>query len=166
MRVTLTKSTSWWWLSRKQFMKVTSHEIPRKAVMKTSMQTWRQCYFHEGGCHGFPIIKIIHGGELSWKCHFRVSIILRIDAWRCTLTHYFHESKTIFRDVFCTLTKSLDSGTGEYPIRYLGITERSKKLTCWRTKHLPYGGTLILINSLPSSLPMFMMSFLKYRKVF
>ena len=61
-------------------MKVTSHEIPQKAVMKTPMQTWRQPYFHEGGRHGLPVMKIIHGGELSRKCDFRVSIIVRVDA--------------------------------------------------------------------------------------
>jgi len=59
-----------------------------------------------------PTTKRIHGGELSWKWDFRVSIIVRVDAWRCILTYYFCESKTIFRDVFCTLTKSTVSGSG------------------------------------------------------
>jgi hypothetical protein len=53
-----------------------------------------------------PTTKRICGGELSWKWEFRVSIIVRVDTWRCTLTHYFRESKTIFRDMFCILTKS------------------------------------------------------------
>jgi hypothetical protein len=61
-------------------MKVTSHEIPHKTVMKTLMQTWRLCYFHEGGRHGLPIMKIIHGGELSRKYDYCVSIIVRVDA--------------------------------------------------------------------------------------
>ena len=34
-----------------------------------------------------------------------------------------------------------------------------KKLSCWKAKHLSYGGRLTLINSVLSSLPMFMMFF-------
>jgi hypothetical protein len=34
-----------------------------------------------------------------------------------------------------------------------------KKLSGWKGKHLSYGGRLVLINSVLSSLPMFMMSF-------
>ena len=70
--------------------------------------------------------------------------------------------------------------TGEYPFRYLGIPmhhrklqnidwrrieERfEKKLSCWKAKHLSYGGRLILINSVLNSLPMFMMSFFEIPK--
>ena len=69
---------------------------------------------------------------------------------------------------------------GEYPFRYLGIPihfrqlrnidwrkveERfEKKLTCWKAKHLSYGGRLVLLNSVLSSLPMFMMSFFEILK--
>ena len=34
-----------------------------------------------------------------------------------------------------------------------------KKLSCWKDKHLSYGGRLVLINSALSSLAMFMLSF-------
>ena len=66
-------------------------------------------------------------------------------------------------------------GIGEFPFRYLGIPmshrklsnkdwnrveERfEKKLNSWKGKHLSYGGRLILINSVLSSLSMFMFSF-------
>jgi len=69
---------------------------------------------------------------------------------------------------------------GQYPFRYLGIPmhhrqllnndwrkveERfEKKLTCWKAKHLSYGGRLVLLNSVLSSLPMFMMSFFEIPK--
>lgn len=69
---------------------------------------------------------------------------------------------------------------GEYPFRYLGIPmhhrkllnsewrkveERfEKKLSCWKAKHLSYGGRLTLLNSVLSSLPMFMMSFFEIPK--
>jgi hypothetical protein len=69
---------------------------------------------------------------------------------------------------------------GEYPFRYLGIPmhhrkllnidrrkieERfEKKLSCWKAKHLSYGGRLILINFVLSSLPLFMMSFFETPK--
>ena len=33
-----------------------------------------------------------------------------------------------------------------------------KKLSCWKAKYLSYGGRLVLLNSVLSSLPMFMMS--------
>jgi hypothetical protein len=65
---------------------------------------------------------------------------------------------------------------GSFPFRYLGIPmhyrklsnkhwssieERflKKKLSSWKGKLLSLGGRLVLINSVPSSLPMFMMSF-------
>jgi hypothetical protein len=67
---------------------------------------------------------------------------------------------------------------GEYPFRYLGIPlhyrqllnsewhkveERfKKKLFCWKV--LSYGGRLVLLNSVISSLPIFMMSFFELPK--
>lgn len=39
-----------------------------------------------------------------------------------------------------------------------------KKLNCWKAKYLSYGGRLILINSILSSLPMFIMSFFEIPK--
>lgn len=39
-----------------------------------------------------------------------------------------------------------------------------KKLSCWKDKHLSYGSRLILMNSVRSSLPMFMMSFFEIPK--
>ena len=69
---------------------------------------------------------------------------------------------------------------GEYPFRYLGIPmhhrqllnsewskveERfEKKLSCWKAKYLSYGGRLVLLNSVLSSLPIFMMSFFRSPK--
>jgi hypothetical protein len=83
--------------------------------------------------------------------------------------HYEQEYTSLFG---C----SLDS----YPFRYLGIPmhhrklcnadwsiieERFKhKLSTWKAKHLSYGGRLVLLNSVLSSLPMFMMSFFEIAK--
>jgi hypothetical protein len=69
---------------------------------------------------------------------------------------------------------------GEFPFHYLGlpmhfrklykkdwknIEERiEKRLSGWKGKMLIAGGRLVLINSVLSSLPMFMMSFLNCRK--
>jgi hypothetical protein len=69
---------------------------------------------------------------------------------------------------------------GEFPFRYLGIPmspkrlsnrdwrvveERfQKKLSSWKGKMLSAGGRLVLINSVLSSLPMYMMSFFKIPK--
>lgn len=39
-----------------------------------------------------------------------------------------------------------------------------KKLSCWKAKHLSYGGRLVLLNSMLSILPMFMMSFFELPK--
>lgn len=72
--------------------------------------------------------------------------------------------------------------SGSYPFRYLGIPmhyrklrkadwnkvlERiEKKLSSWKGKHLSTGGRLVLINSVLSSLPLYMMSFFEIpRKV-
>jgi len=96
----------------------------------------------------------------------------------------FHKSK-----VFCYgATKEMKSfytslfgfNAGEYPFRYLGIPmhhrqllnsewrkveDRFKqKLSCWKAKYLSYGGRLLLLNSVLSSLPMFMMSFFEIPK--
>jgi hypothetical protein len=69
---------------------------------------------------------------------------------------------------------------GEFPFRYLGIPmspkrlsnkdwrvveERfQKKLSSWKGKLLSSGGRLVLINSVLSSLPMFMMSIFRIPK--
>ena len=69
---------------------------------------------------------------------------------------------------------------GQYPFRYLGILMHhrqllnndwrkveehfEKKLICWKAKHLSYGVSLVLLNSVLSSLPMFMMSFFEILK--
>jgi hypothetical protein len=66
---------------------------------------------------------------------------------------------------------------GSLPFRYLGIPIHHRKLTnaewvavenrfanklgCWQGKLLSYGDRLVLINSVLSSLPMFMLSFLE-----
>ena len=45
------------------------------------------------------------------------------------------------------------------------VEERfEKKLTCWKAKHLSYRGRLVLLNSVLSSLLMFMMSFFEIPK--
>jgi hypothetical protein len=70
--------------------------------------------------------------------------------------------------------------TGTYPFRYLGIPmhvrklsnadwatllERiEKKLGSWKGKHLSYGGRLVLINSVLTSLPLYMLSFFEIPK--
>ena len=70
--------------------------------------------------------------------------------------------------------------SGKYPFRYLGIPmhhkklsnkdwfaieERfQKKLSSWKGKHLSVGGRLVLINSVLSSLAMFMLSFFEVPK--
>jgi hypothetical protein len=64
---------------------------------------------------------------------------------------------------------------GGYPFKYLGVPmhykklrnsdwntllERiEKKLSSWKGKHLSAGGRLVLINSVLSSLPLYMLSF-------
>jgi hypothetical protein len=96
----------------------------------------------------------------------------------------FHKS-----EIFCfgeTRDKSEDfvrlfgCKEGEFPFRYLGIPmspkrlsnkdwrmveERfQKKLSSWKGKMLSSGGRLVLINSVLSSLPMYMMSFFRIPK--
>ena len=63
---------------------------------------------------------------------------------------------------------------GVFPFRYLGIPihykkikeysdwkEVEDKLSSWKGKSMSVGGRLVLINSVLSSLPMFMLSFLE-----
>jgi hypothetical protein len=96
----------------------------------------------------------------------------------------FHKS-----EIFCYgTTKEIEEfytslfgcNAGEYPFRYLGIPmhhrqllnsewrkveERfEQKLSCRKAKYLSYGGKLVLLNSVLSSLPMFMMSFFELPK--
>jgi hypothetical protein len=45
------------------------------------------------------------------------------------------------------------------------VEERfQQKLSCWKAKYLSYGGRLVLLNSVLSSLPMFMMPFFEVPK--
>jgi hypothetical protein len=69
---------------------------------------------------------------------------------------------------------------GHYPFKYLGIPMHHKKisnedwkiieekfekrLSCWKGKLLSYGGRLVLINSVLSSLSLFMLSFYEVPK--
>ena len=69
---------------------------------------------------------------------------------------------------------------GSLPFRYLGIPIHHRKLRnsewnpvesrfmsklgCWQSKMLSYGDRLVLINSVLTSLPMFMLSFLEIPK--
>jgi hypothetical protein len=69
---------------------------------------------------------------------------------------------------------------GHYPFKYLGILMHHKKisnedwkiieekfekrLSCWKGKLLSYGGHLVLINSVLSSLSLFMLSFYEVPK--
>ena len=71
-------------------------------------------------------------------------------------------------------------GVGKFPFRYLGLPIHTrklsnkdwrtienrieKKLSGWKGKLLSVGGRLVLINSVLSSLPMFMMSFFELPK--
>jgi hypothetical protein len=102
-------------LSRNNFMTVSSHEMPNSH----GITSWRWSLTkytknrHENTDANLAItlfswvwpsrwtlMKIIRDGKLSRKCVFRESISVRGDAWRCTLTYYFRESKTVFRDCF------------------------------------------------------------------
>jgi hypothetical protein len=91
----------------------------------------------------------------------------------------FHKSEMFFygaaRDRQSEFAQIFGCDLGSYPFRYLGIPmhhktllnkdwkhveERfQKRLNCWRSKLLSVGGRLVLINSVLSSLPMFMFSF-------
>src|SRR5438105_9347258 len=91
----------------------------------------------------------------------------------------FHKSELIcFGDAQDSLEAYMDlfgCKQGNLPIKYLGIPIHYKKLrnsdwksieerfeqrlNSWKGKHLSIGGRLTLINSVLSSLPMYMMSF-------
>jgi hypothetical protein len=69
---------------------------------------------------------------------------------------------------------------GALPFRYLGILMHhcklrnadwgviedrfKRKLSTWKAKYLSYGGRLVLLNSVLSSLPLFMISFFEIPK--
>jgi hypothetical protein len=77
-------------------------------------------------------------------------------------------------------TNLFECGLGQYPFRYLGIPMHhkkisnadwkvikekfDKKLSCWKCKLLSYGGRLVLVNSILSSLAVFMLSFFEVPK--
>ena len=98
----------------------------------------------------------------------------------------FHKSELFyFGDAQESLETYMDlfgCKQGDLPIKYLGIPIHYKKLrnsdwklieelfekrfSSWKGKHLSIGGRLTLINSVLSSLPMYMMSFLRSPKGF
>jgi hypothetical protein len=91
----------------------------------------------------------------------------------------FHKSELLcygdVKQMESQYTELFGCDLGQYPFRYLGIPMHhkrisnvdwkiieekfEKKLSCWKGKMLSYGGRLILINSILSSLAMFMLSF-------
>jgi hypothetical protein len=106
-----------------------------------------------------------------------IMLILTIFEQLSGLKINFHKSEILYyggakeyQDEYIEL---FGCNAGEYSFRYLGIPmhhmqllnneccqieERFEKmLSCWKAKHLSYGGGLTLINSVLSSLPMFMM---------
>ena len=84
------------------------------------------------------------------------------------------------RDSQVELSQIFGCDVGALPFQYLGIPmwhkrlrnmawkhveERfQKRLSCWKSKLLSVGGRLVLINSVLSSLPMFMLSFFEVPK--
>jgi hypothetical protein len=96
----------------------------------------------------------------------------------------FHKSKVLCsgeaKEMEGLYTNLFGCGLGQYPFRYLGILMHHKKITnadckiieekfekklsCWKRKLLSYGGILVLINSILSSLAMFMLSFYEVPK--
>jgi hypothetical protein len=97
----------------------------------------------------------------------------------------FHKSEIFYfgeaKEVEHTYSQLFGCKVGSYPFKYLGITmqvtklknadwnillERiEKKLSSWKGKHLLVGGRLVLINSVLTSLPMFMMYFFEIPRV-
>jgi hypothetical protein len=96
----------------------------------------------------------------------------------------FHKSEIFCygagREMEPNYTSLFGCNAGEYPFRYLGIPMHHRyllnsewrkveerflqELSCWKAKYLSYGGRLVLLNSILSSLPMFMMSFFEIPK--
>ena len=58
--------------------------------------------------------------------------------------------------------------TVSYPIKNENVlkNELKKKLICWKGNLMSYGGRLVLINSVLTSMSMFLISFFKFRKGF
>ena len=56
--------------------------------------------------------------------------------------------------------------TVNYPIKNENVSknELKKKLSCWKGKLMSYGGRLVLINSVLTSMPMFLLSFFEIPK--
>src|SRR6185437_1188964 len=98
-------------------------------------------------------------------CAFEQLSELKINFYKSEIFCYGHAKE--MEDEYTTL---FGCNAGEYPFRYLGIPmhhrqllnfewhkveERiKKKLSCWKAKYLSYGGRLVHLNSVLSSLPM------------
>jgi hypothetical protein len=96
----------------------------------------------------------------------------------------FHKSEIFCfgkaKEVEDQYTQIFGCEAGSLPLKYLGIpihhrrilnkewnpveTRFERKLGCWQSKLLSYGDRLVLINSVLSSLPMFMLSFFEIPK--
>lgn len=96
----------------------------------------------------------------------------------------FHKSELFCfgkaNEVMMDYVKNFGCDMGKYPFKYLGIPMHhkrisnkdwqaiedrfQKKLSSWKGKHLSVGGRLVLINSVLSSLAMFMLSFFEIPK--
>ena len=66
----------------------------------------------------------------------------------------YHSGTWVFR--FTTVNSPIRNGN-------VLKNELKKKLSCWKGKLMSYGGRLVLINSVLTSMPMFLLSFFEFR---
>ena len=114
---------------------------------------------------------------VHWNSQISKRVFPRIAAKEVSIKIFCYGTTKQMEDIYTDL---FGCNTGEYLFRYLGIPMQhrqllnsewskieehfEKKLSCWKAKYLSYGGRLVLLNSVLSSLPMFMMSFFEIPK--
>jgi hypothetical protein len=126
------------------------------------------------------ILFMEHNIDQAWN----IKLLLSAFKQMLGLKINFHKSEIFYfgqaRDEERQYEQLFCCQIGSYPFRYLGIPmhyrklrnkdwekieERiEKKLSSWKGKYLSVGGRLVLINSVLSSFPMFMLSFFEVPK--
>jgi hypothetical protein len=158
------------------------------AMMSRAVALGKFKGYHVGGDIHFQMLQFVDDtilmGEGSWENLWTIKIILRSFELVSGLKINFVKSKlygiNLAPSFLAAGSMFLSCRSDTLPFKFLGIPvganprrretwkpiveNMEKRLSMWSSRHLSYGGRIVLINSVLSSLPLYFFSFFKAPK--